>query len=292
MSANPQLGAAITAFLDDGALRGLSPRTLEGYREVLRRVASHLPAEASLAELTLDAARGWLAAQPHLRPASRANYARVLRVFSAWAASEYRLAESPLGRLPVPRVASAQPDPFSPAQLDALLAVASPPLAFAIVLLVETGLRSSEAIGVRLADLREDTIVVRHAKGGTPRVVPVSPPLAHALRHYLSTVRPYLAPPGETSLLVGRTGRPLTPRGLRRTIARAAVRAKLVGVRASPHTLRHTFAHDTIAAGAPMLFVQAVLGHRSSAMLARYVKASTADLTTVAARSPLSRRAR
>jgi integrase len=222
-----------------------------------------------------------------LRPASVAAYVRPLRAFSRWCAREYGIAE-PLASLRAPRVELEPLVLFRPEQLRALLEGAGLHLAYAITLLVETGLRVSEAVAVEIVDLDGAWLRVRRGKGGRPRKVPISTVLRRATRTYLTRVRPTLAAPGVDRLLVAGHGEAWTPDALRRALSRLAGRAGVDGVRVSPHTFRHQFAHDVAFAGGSLLALRDVLGHRRLATVERYaVPDDAAYLDLLPGRTPL-----
>jgi integrase len=157
-------------------------------------------------------------------------------------------------------------------QLARLVAEIPPQSRPLFELLASTGLRISEAIGLRVMDAALDTdapcIHVRRAivdgeltapksRHGR-RTIPISPELADRLRE-LTAGR------GETELLFrGAQGAALRAGNLRyRVLVPAAHRAGVPWVRF--HTLRHTCAAMLIDAGAGPLRLQRWMGHHSAA---------------------------
>lgn len=281
--------AARAAWLDDARFRELSPRTTREYDRVSAALGAFLgDHERSLAALRAADVRRWLLERPAaLKPASVAAYVRALRTFSRWCAGEYRIAE-PLAGLRPPRVEPSPVPIFSPDQLRALLDAAPLHLAYAITLLAETGLRVSEAIAVELDDLAGGWLRVRRGKGGRPRHVPVSDILARATDAYLAQTRAGLAEPACARLLVNSRGRAWTRDALRHALNRVGRRAQISGVRVSPHTFRHQFAHDVAFAGGSLIALRDVLGHRSVTMVERYaVPDDEARRELVQRRTPL-----
>jgi integrase len=140
-------------------------------------------------------------------------------------------------------------------------------------LLVATGLRISEALGLRWSDLVLDSekphlrvtravvrgVAVAPKSRNGVRVIPLPSDLAGELR----SSRP---PPAEDDAPVfpGRDGAPADPGSLRRRVlVPAARRADLAGV--GFHTLRHTCAALLIESGASPLRLQRWMGHHSAA---------------------------
>jgi integrase/recombinase XerD len=287
-TAGPSLEAAIASYLRDCRVRNLSPRTLAGYADVLGRFANFTSAGGitSMADLGVDHARAWIESRGALAPASRASYVRTLRAWSTWCAEEYELGDR-LARLRAPRVPQRIPRFLSDGEIWALLAAAPRQTAYAIVLLWETGLRASEAVGVELSDIGDEGILVRHPKGGRERRVPMSPALRAETRAYLREVRPAYAAPEELALLVGRRGRRLTGNGLAEALKRVAITLGISG--ASPHQWRRQFAHDYAYSGGQMFALRDTLGHTSLEMVSVYARTTPEDLARgVEAHSPLS----
>lgn len=280
---------ARTAWLEDASFRGLSPRTIHEYDRVSAAFGAFLgQSQIELATLRAADVRRWLRDRP-LKPASVAAYVRALRAFSRWCAREYRIDE-PLAGLRPPRVEPTPVPVFSADQLRALLDAAPLHLAYAITLLAETGLRISEAVALQLDDLDTGWLRVRRGKGGRPRGVPISAVLAEATEVYLARARSAMARPSCERLLVNSQGRAWTPNAVRLALRRLGVRAQISGVRVSPHTFRHQFAHDVAFAGGSLLALRDVLGHHSVTMVERYaVPDDTARRELVLRRTPLHR---
>jgi integrase len=277
------LEAARAAWLADARFRRLSPVTIREYGRVSGALLGYLAAEVGrtpqLDDLRPAVVRAWLNdRQPPLQPASVAAYVRSLRAFARWCGREYRIAD-PLAGLRPPRVEPTPVPIFSPDQLRSLLEAAPMHLAYAITLLAESGLRVSEAVAVDLDDIDIDWIQVRRGKGGRARKVPVSALLARATEVYLARVRPRLAQATTSRLLVAGHGLAWTPDSLRLALRRLGARAGIEGVRVSPHTFRHQFAHDVAFGGGSLLALRDALGHRDLGMVARYAVPDDAALT-------------
>ncbi len=128
-------------------------------------------------------------------------------------------------------------------------------------LLYASGLRASEALGLRIEDVNFSAgYVMVTGKGNRQRLVPAGARALDWLRRYLGTVRPRLVRRECAEVFLNRSGRPMSRQALWSLIRRAARRA---GIRASvsPHTLRHSFASHLLERGADLRSVQAMLGH-------------------------------
>ncbi len=104
-------------------------------------------------------------------------------------------------------------------------------------------------------DLKKRYVRIEQAKGLKDRRVRLTLATVRALRAYLAG---HPADSGETRLFTYR-GRPLS---LSYCGARLGIYGKRCGVVVTPHQLRHACATLLLNAGAAVLTVQAILGHR------------------------------
>ena len=128
-------------------------------------------------------------------------------------------------------------------------------------LLYASGLRASEALGLRIEDVNfRAGYVMVIGKGDRQRLVPAGARALDWVRRYLTTVRPRQVRRDCPALFLNRSGGAMSRQALWGLIRRAARRA---GLRAavSPHTLRHSFASHLLERGADLRSVQAMLGH-------------------------------
>jgi integrase/recombinase XerD len=109
-----------------------------------------------------------------------------------------------------------------------------------MLVLLETGLRLSEFIQLRVNDVRwaENEIYIYHGKGGHIRRVPFQKTCGQALRHYLKERGNILS----DFLFITVYEKTLHPRTFQENISTYGKSAGLRGVRVSPHTFRHFMA--------------------------------------------------
>ncbi len=129
-----------------------------------------------------------------------------------------------------------------------------------LYLLYACGLRVSELVGLKLADLdRTRGIVSPLGKGDKRRLVPIGEAALGPLDDYL-TAR--AATPAATSdtVFLGRGTKGLTRQGFFKLLGGYA---RAAGIRRaiSPHKLRHSFATHLLEGGADLRSVQTLLGH-------------------------------
>lgn len=145
------------------------------------------------------------------------------------------------------------PRPAPERAVAALLAHSDPTVVAAVALGCYAGLRRAEMCGLRWSDITPEGIyVIVGAKGGHPRLVPVSEPLRRVLAAHERR---------GVTVLADRLGRRYTPDGLGNRV-RPAMRDAGLPAGQSLHTLRHYFATHAVAA-APINAVASVLGHQS-----------------------------
>ena len=125
------------------------------------------------------------------------------------------------------------------------------------LLMLHSGLRSCEARRLKLGDIDWERRLLRieQSKGLKDRLVPFSLPAADALHAYLDVRGPAAALP-ETVFIYRHV-----PLGRTYFFHRLVRYGGRCGVQISAHRLRHSCATLLLNAGAPILTVQAILGH-------------------------------
>jgi integrase/recombinase XerD len=203
-------------------------------------------------------------------PRSVARAIACFRGFYRFLVIERRLEISPADDLHPPRTWKSLPHHLSLEEVDLLLAQpdVSTPRGLRdralIELLYATGLRVSELISLRPADINLDaSYLTCTGKGGKQRIVPLGDQAADWLRRYLRDSRPLLlAKRSSPRMFVNARGggAGLTRVGFWKILkaygSSAGVRATL-----SPHTLRHSFATHLLERGADLRAIQMMLGH-------------------------------
>lgn len=299
------LAGQIEEYLLVCQIAGQSPRTVGNRRDRLGRLAwwtarskcQSLDSEALrafflyLARSHADPSGRWgnPGARNPLSPGTLKSYYSTLRTFFLWLVAEEVIAASPLARVPVPIDRPDQIQPLTQEQARDLLRAACQtrqPLrdSAIILLLLDTGVRASEACGLALRSVSlspSAPFVAVEGKGGRRRCCPISPITRRAIARYLRDchrAQGLAEDPSRPLFLSERgEGRALNRQGLLVLIARLGERAGIRGVRCSPHTLRHTFAISFLRAGGNMFSLREILGHSSLAMTSRYVALAEAD---------------
>jgi site-specific recombinase XerD len=156
-----------------------------------------------------------------------------------------------------------------------------------------TGIRLGECVRLDLqdVDLREGRLLVRNGKGRKDRVVPLVGQALAALDRYVREVRhALLRDPREPAVFLSAIGTRLSATMLQRQVKRYG---KPLGVRVTPHVLRHSCATHLLQHGADVRQIQQLLGHRALETTALYLKVDVSHLAEVIGRAhPRDRRGR
>ena len=280
------------------AQKGVSPRTIEAYRDALRLLFAYaerdlkkVPTDLILEDLNAPFILRFLDSLEKARSNSvRTRNARLaaIKSFLRYAASRDIAALSVLQRsLAVPTKRCDKPllGFLSREEVDALLAVCdrstwSGERDYVLLSLAyNTGARVSELVGLTLEDLTlAGTGSVRIlGKGRKLRQVPLWKNTAMLLRRWIERLQKN----GGDPIFPNRWGKPLTRSGvdkrLRAIVKIASTKCRsLVGRRISAHTMRHSTAMHMLQAGVDVTSLALWLGHASPTTTHGYVEA---DLT-------------
>ncbi len=146
---------------------------------------------------------------------------------------------------------------LEPNEVTQLLSILTGELRLLVLIGLYTGARLGDCVRLTWDCIRDNWISFRAHKTGASCRLPLHPVLAEAL-----------GPPGSGPVLPGLLSRYLhRPANVVRSIDG---RIKRAGMTISFHYLRHTFISRLAEAGAPAAIIQAMVGHTTAAMTARY----------------------
>jgi integrase/recombinase XerC len=150
-----------------------------------------------------------------------------------------------------------------------------------LALLYGSGLRISEALGLKRGDMPApgagDAITVT-GKGNKQRMVPLLPQVLQSIADYVALCPYDLSANGP--LFVGLRGQALSPRIVQ--LAMERLRGALgLPDSATPHALRHSFATHLLARGGDLRAIQELLGHASLSTTQIYTAVDTDRLLEV-----------
>jgi len=262
-------------------------------------LANHgMPTE--LSEIRREHFESFIADQlDHFKATTAHNRYRGCQAFFRWAVDEGLVKESPMARTKPPRLPEAPPAILREPELRALLGVCEADKSFAgirdaalVRIFLDTGARRAEISNLRydpsdelVNDVDLDQALIRVlGKGRRERVVPIGNKTIRALDRYLR-VRVKHQGSSQPWLWLGLKGR-LTDSGIAQAIRDRGTAAGL-GSKVHPHQLRHTYAHQMLAAGMQETDLMRVAGWRSRTMLQRYA-ASTATERAIASARKMS----
>jgi integrase/recombinase XerD len=251
------------------AEKNLSSNSVEAYRRDLGRLGTHL-GRRNIDEISLSDLRAYVdsLSADGLSKRSIARHVTTIRGFFQFVTDEVPLTANPAELLASPAIGESLPKYISEAKVDDL--VAAPRLnsrtglrdRAMLDLLYATGMRVSELIKLRVADLDDAAGVVRvTGKGRKQRLVPVGKQALASVGEYAASQRAQLLK-GKVSpyLFVTARGTCITRQGFWKLL-RAHGRAVGIFHNLSPHVLRHTFATHLLEGGADLRSLQAMLGH-------------------------------
>ena len=281
----PLLAELAQTYLTACEVEGKSPRTIRGYRQsisVLQEIGELRGFPETLEAFTVQHVYEFLGALRE-RGASRAYQHRVhreVKAFFSWCQRLDLIEINVFARVPLVKLEQQLVQPFSPEEVERLLEVADPSTRmgkrdYAVILfLLDSGVRASECVSVRLDDVdwERGRVRVLHGKGQKQRWVGLGGRAQEALREYLDGVRGW-----EPGILFHsmRLRRGMHSNALNVLLARLGRRAGVAHVH--PHRFRHTFATWAIRSQAREIDVQSLLGHTSLTMVQRYARTYSSE---------------
>ncbi len=255
------------------AEKGLSVNTLEAYRRDLAALGQWLtqPSQKrALTAISLEDLRQYLDDLRKRKLANRsiARQVTTLRGFFGFLLEEGEISHNPTELLVAPKIGASLPKYLDHERIEELIDApdTAKPTGLRdramLDLLYATGLRVSELIKLRVADLDEYGGVLRViGKGDKQRLVPVGKAALKSVEEYRAQQRGQLLG-GRVSpfLFVTARGTAMTRQGFWKLLRGHGKQAGIFRS-LSPHVLRHTFATHLLEGGADLRSVQTMLGH-------------------------------
>lgn len=269
-------------------LAGLSPRTIRSYKQAFQAFKRHKCA------LTASGLKEWIISlqEEGLKPGAINVYVRSMNSFLGWLVAEKHIEES----LKVKQLKAPKPEIeiFRDEDVKKILRYKAKGfydwrLYVSVCLMLDTGMRISEVLDLRVEDVNLDQclLLVRDGKGGKARWVPFSLELRRLLWRYLK-MRPQVGP----YLFATRSGLGVQERNYRRDLKEWLKMLGFKSGRLSPHTFRHYFAVTYLSGGGDLYTLSKILGHSSLQVTEVYLRSM--GIERIAAKhqglSPLARR--
>jgi len=295
-----RLSTAIPTYALYLASIGRSPATITYYRGCMQRF-QQIVGDLDVADITHQHLVNFMA-DLNFQNKSQATlqaYWKTFKSFFTWCQDELQLEKRPDEKIKCPQVPPPDVTPFSQDDIrDLLRAAALTDTALTrgrkrfkmrrktaardislVMLLLDTGLRVSEAARLKISDvdlLETGAIQVkayRSGKKSRPRTVFISKRTAYQLHLYLNErERPHPSEP----LFLSRQRNPMDKDSIGSLLSNLGKRAGVP--KTHPHRFRHTFAIEFLRNGGDVFTLQRLLGHNSLDMVKRYLNISAADI--------------
>jgi len=268
-------------------LRGWSPRTTESYHADLADAQNFLTGKGSdLFDVTEAMLMEYLAhlRRKGLKDTTLRRRRSALSTWFGFLQSEEIRSDNPVRRLPAQRRRRPLPKMLGEEEVEILLDAPETctPIGLRdkcmLEILYATGLRVSELVSLRIAQVDQSAMLIRViGKGDKERLVPFGEIAANWLAKWLHERRKISGAMASPFLFPGRGGRAMTRQNFWQRLNRHARHAGLRQI-PSPHTLRHAFATHLLNHGADLRAVQMLLGHANISTTEIYTHVSRARL--------------
>ena len=265
---------------EDMQVRNLSPHTQTSYVQQVSLFARHFNQSPELlGPQEIRSYQVYLTNEKKLAPSSILIAVAALRfLYNITLHKDWSLEEI----IPAPKRPQKLPIVLSPEEvLQFLSCVQGIKHRTILTICYAAGLRISEAVRLKVGDIDSQRMVIRveQGKGQKDRFVMLSPKLLQILRNWWPVDKPkeWLFP-GDLA------GSPIT----REAVGQACQKAHRncgISKPITPHSLRHGFAVHLLESGTDVRTIQLLLGHRSLATTARYLRIATSKVCSTA--SPL-----
>lgn len=159
------------------------------------------------------------------------------------------------------KVPQTLPKPLATTHIDEALSVCDDTQSLIILVMFGLGLRVSELSHLRLSDISSEWIRVR-GKGDKSRDIPLVPFLSQKITHYIQVHTP------KTYLMEHKFER-LSENALRYRLKKCFAH---IGIHATPHQLRHSYATELLNGGSRITDVSQLLGHSHLSTTQIYTK--------------------
>jgi len=257
-------------MIEDMQVRNLSPLTQTCYVQQVSLFARHFGKSPEvLGPEQIRSYQVYLANEKKLAPGSILIAVASLRfLYKVTLHKDWSVEDT----IPAPKKPQKLPIVLSPEEVVHFLSsVPSPKHRTILTTCYAAGLRISEAVRLKPTEIDSQRMVIRvdQGKGQKDRYVMLSPKLLEILREWWCIEKP------KTWLFPGDIpGRHITRFAVERACQQAH-RASHISKPISPHSMRHAFAVHLLERGTDVRTIQLLLGHRSLATTARYLRIAT-----------------
>lgn len=289
----------VNKFLIAKTVKGCTKRTIQYYGQVVRKVLDAIG--KTVDDITQDDIRLYLAIRQrrdHIQKTTADDELRCLRSFFNYLIAEELIAKNPIAKVERIKCERRVKEIFTDVEIEKIrMAARGEREKLMVEVLLSTGCRVSELVGIRLDDI-EGNRVLLHGKGEKDRYAYMTAKAMVMLEVYVNERRdmnPYLFPGGrweKASKKQGGNPKSMTDwwknpesvtldtcidKGTVEQITRKI--AKRAGVeRANPHKFRRTCATMALRRGMPIEQVSKMLGHEQISTTQIYLNLSEEEL--------------
>lgn len=270
---------------------GLSDNTVESYRSDLTHFCDWLKKPSAFLTVDAEELQDFLGErlEQGYKASSSARMLSCLRKFFRFLYLENYRGDDPTAMLSSPKKHAGLPKSLSEEQVQDLLDTPNTldPIELRdkamLELLYATGLRVSELVSLKLANLNLRQGVVRViGKGDKERLVPLGEEASYWLREFFHYSRPMLLHYQQSEVVFpSKRGREMTRQTFWHRIKYYALLAGIAQDKLSPHVLRHAFATHLVNHGADLRVVQMLLGHSDLSTTQIYTHVAKARLKSL-----------
>jgi len=276
----------IEGFLLSCKVENKSPATISFYKNILDKFRWFLE-KNSIQDIDANTIRSFLVyvkdtthrwdtnnarANRPVSPTTVKSYYISLSALYTWAMEEQLIEHNPMANVKKPKLPNRTVKGLEPEIIKTLLnafngrGINNLRNKAMLLMFLDTGLRLSELTNLKLSDINLDKgIIETIGKGNKERYARIGVKTQKALWNYL-TVRPV-----DTEYVwQGRENGKMTKDGIAQMVRKLG---KRLGMRLSPHKLRHSFAISFLRNGANPFELQIALGHTTLEMTRRYTQA-------------------
>lgn len=277
----------VQQFLDEMELKNLSFHTRRWHKENLHYVEQTLtklkmPTEPiNISEKNLKQCILYWKRECNLSPTTINHRIRSLRQMYSFLGTEGIVNELPTSNIQKLKAPTVIIQPFDEVELKQLFAMPDKSTFVGyrdyciMLVLLDTGVRLIELENMSLSNMNFDNnkfLVM--GKGAKEREIPFQSTTKQFLQRYIKL----RGSEEHDYLWINQYGGKLNRKTIQERLQLYGEKAKLKGVRVSPHTFRHTCAKMYILSGGDVLSLQKLLGHSSLDMVRHYVELWGSDL--------------
>lgn len=267
--------------------RGVSDHTINAYRSDLSQIADFLTTKQDCSSWrTLDE-RAVTTVVRELGQRGYSDNTRARKIAAFKSLFSFLLEEGAVNKDPAehinsPRRGLSLPNVLEEDEVEALLNASRGDTPeerrnhAMLELIYASGMRVSELTGLDLENIDLERGYVRcFGKGAKERLVPIHHEATSVVREYLERGRPKLQNQhSKKAIFLNSRGDRLTRQGFWLILKKLTEVAGLEG-KVTPHTLRHSYATHLLRGGAPLRYVQELLGHANIATTQVYTHLTT-----------------